>query len=344
MDTEAKKRLKWIRLFEEVGDAGLVCRRCGISRPTLRKWLRRWETEGISGLSSQSRRPRFQPTRKRNEQLTKIVARLRTERNLGARRLKNELQREYNVKLSLSTIHKILCDLKVDPLISPKRYQPSMRYEREVPGERVQLDTCKIAPGCYQYTAVDDCSRYRVLAVFARRTAANTVSFLEQVIEEMPFPLQRIQTDRGTEFFAQIVQEWLREHCIKFRPIRPRSPHLNGKVERSQKTDLLEFWALQNHKDPNLAMRLAEWQHHYNWYRIHGALEGKTPMERIHERSQQTPFSDEVEAAYEVSEERYRTQSHLVDQQLARITQTTSSVGTPLPKTLDRSPHNKPPG
>jgi Integrase core domain. len=73
----------------------------------------------------------------------------------------------------------------------------------------VQLDTCKIASGCYQYTAVDDCTRYRVLAVFTRRSSLNTLAFWERVIEEMPFLVQRVQADRGREFFAVAVQRWL---------------------------------------------------------------------------------------------------------------------------------------
>jgi hypothetical protein len=59
------------------------------------------------------------------------------------------------------------------------------------------MDTCKIAPGLYQDTAIDDCTRIRVLALYKRRSAANSLLFLEKVIEEFPFPIQRIQTDRG---------------------------------------------------------------------------------------------------------------------------------------------------
>lgn len=62
-------------------------------------------------------------------------------------------------------------------------------------------------PGLYQYTSIDDCTRYRVLRIYKRRTAANTLDFLDCVIEEMPFPIQRIQTDRGREFFAEKVQK-----------------------------------------------------------------------------------------------------------------------------------------
>jgi transposase InsO family protein len=88
------------------------------------------------------------------------------------------------------------------------------RYAKEVPGERVQIDTCKIKSGLYQYTAVDASTRIRVLALYSRRTAAHCLLFLERVIEEMPFPVQRIQTDRGREFFSYKFQEQLMAYGI----------------------------------------------------------------------------------------------------------------------------------
>jgi transposase InsO family protein len=96
------------------------------------------------------------------------------------------------------------------------------------------------------------------------------------MIEEFPFPIQRIQSDRGTEFFGASFQGKLRECDIKFRPIRPGSPHLNGKVERSQQTDLLEFYALEDLSDPELEEHLFEWQHFYNWHRPRSSLGGQT--------------------------------------------------------------------
>lgn len=68
------------------------------------------------------------------------------------------------------------------------------------------MDVCKIASSLYQHTAIDDCTRYKVLALYKRRTAENMLDFLDQVIDRMPFPIQRIQTDRGQEFFAYEVQ------------------------------------------------------------------------------------------------------------------------------------------
>jgi transposase InsO family protein len=134
------------------------------------------------------------------------------------------LKRQHDCSLSRATINKVLQKhsqppLKKSRLSRKKRH----RYQRDVAGDRVQIDTCKIAPGLYQYTAIDDCTRTRVLALYSRRAAANSLPFLEKVVEEMPFPIQRIQTDRGREFFAYKFQERLMEHGIKFRPNKPRS-------------------------------------------------------------------------------------------------------------------------
>jgi transposase InsO family protein len=105
------------------------------------------------------------------------------------------------------------------------------------------MDSCKICPGVYQFSAIDDCSRYLVVGTAKRASGAATMAFLDQVLEEMPFAIQRVQTDRGTEFFAETVQRRLMAETITFRPIPSRSPHLNGKVGRAHRTVLEEFWA-----------------------------------------------------------------------------------------------------
>ena len=196
MDREIARRLRWVRMLRETGNAGLVCLRCGVSRPTLRKWARRYEAHGDQGLRAVSRRPHRSPTRKLTDQDRSTILQLRSEGN-GARRIQTELRLFEQTEFSLATIHKVLTAAKVKPLIRPKRSHVPRRYSRPVPGDRVQMDTMKIAPGVYQYTAVDDCSRFRVLGVHPRRNARNTLLFLDRVTEEMPFPIQRIQTNRG---------------------------------------------------------------------------------------------------------------------------------------------------
>jgi len=318
MNQEIHTRLRWIKHYQASGNLGVTCQRCGISRPTLRKWLQRYEESGLAGLVGNSRRPNSAPNKKIFIEQEQLVLRLRYENNLGARRIQNELKWQHQLSLSLSTIHKILVKNKVKPLRRPKREKRVLRYSRPIPGERVQVDTCKIAPGIYQYTAIDDCTRYQVMEIYPARTAANTILFLEKMVEEMRFPLQSIQTDRGREFFAYKVQEWLREYCIKFRPIRPGQLHLNGKVERAQQTDLKEFWALIDFSEDHLSDRLSEYQHYYNWDRLHGSLR-KTPMDQVVELSRRTPFWDQVEEHYDASKEFIREQSYAKEVRLLKL-------------------------
>jgi transposase InsO family protein len=125
----------------------------------------------------------------------------------------------------------------------------------------------------------------------------------------MPFPVQRVQTDRGGEFFAHEVQNDLREQHIKFRPNRPRAPHLNGKVERVQRTALEEFWRTVDPKDPDLATQLEAWRTFYNRDRPHSSLGGSTPAERIAELATKIPALETIQAAYDPSREPIRSQN-----------------------------------
>jgi transposase InsO family protein len=320
MERAERLRLTWIEAYRKRGDAGAVCRRFGISRPTLRKWLRRFEANGNAGLCALSRRPHRSPTAKVGPAEEKLILDLRRERRLGVKRLRNELRRLHRLQLSPTTIHKVLVrhDLGVLPTRRRGRHKPK-RYSRPVPGDRVQMDSCKIRPGLYQFTAVDDCSRYLVAGISARRTAAAALVFLDRVLEEMPFPIQRLQTDRGAEFFAEEMQRRLMAETIRFRPIPPRSPHLNGKVERVQRTILEEFWATVNPQTPDIADRLAEWVHHYNWDRPHESLHGLSPIDRVCERADKTPLQGEVSDAYEPAKERVLVRDYTVDTALRAL-------------------------
>ncbi len=315
-------RLGWVEMYRATGNASLVCRRCGISAPTLRKWIRRYEESGKEGLVDRSRRPNHSPNRIVDQDVEQLILRLRRTRRLGARRLQSELLRHHAIRLALATIHKVLIRHEVTPLVRSRRFTATKRYQRAIPGDRVQMDTCQIRPGLYQYTAVDDCTRYRVLGLYERRNATNTIDFLEQVTEEMYFPIQRVQTDRGSEFFARKVQRWLMDTGIKFRPIKPRSPHLNGKVERSQRTDKEEFWAgLPSMIEPLDVLReeLSIWQGYYNWHRPHGSLGGHTPIERLCSLLDETPLQEAVDQVYAPSSERMQERDYRLDLQLRNM-------------------------
>jgi transposase len=161
---DAKTRLGWIRLYERLGDAGLVCRRCGISRPTLRKWWRRYQVEGIDGLEERSRRPRRAAGQKIFAEQEALILEVRRRRQLGIKQLRSELLRDHGLRLSLDTLHRVLTKHGEHRLKRPRLPRKGTKqYSRPVPGDRVQVDVCKIAPAAYRYTAIDDCSRLMIV-------------------------------------------------------------------------------------------------------------------------------------------------------------------------------------
>jgi len=202
----------------------------------------------------------------------------------------------------------------VSVLRQPRRPKKPKRYNRPIPGDRVQLDTCKIGKKLYQFTAIDDCTRLRVLGLYNARDSdsKNAIHFLrERMLVEFPFPIQRVQTDRGCEFVALNFQDALREQHIKFRPNRPAAPHLNGKVERSQRTDRMEFWSTVDCKaDPTvLEAQQRDWQRFYNEERTHSSLKNKTPLARLSELLPLIPSPDQVRVVFDPAREGYVTNS-----------------------------------
>ncbi|WP_426480013.1 integrase core domain-containing protein [Chryseobacterium sp. CBSDS_008] len=73
--------------------------------------------------------------------------------------------------------------------------------------------------------------------------------------------------------------------------MKPSSPHLNGKVERTQQTDKSEFWSLVDLSDADLAI---EWQEFYNKKRPHSSLNGKTPWEKLQSLEHLIPIQPDI--------------------------------------------------
>ena len=129
-------------------------------------------------------------------------------------------------------------------------------------------------------------SRSRALKVYPRHTQKNAMQFLNHVIDTFPFRIHTGRTDRGHAFQAQF--HWhLADRGIRHVYIKPRTPRLNGKVERSHRTDKQACYQLLSYKDDvDLEQRLAEWERFYNFDRPHGAFAGQTPYEARRERLQ----------------------------------------------------------
>jgi transposase InsO family protein len=135
----------------------------------------------------------------------------------------------------------------MDRLPVNQKHQPHRkrwkRYEKVKPGHRLQMDVkfLERIPGTgkrlYKFTAIDDCTRIRVLKVYDRCNQRTAIRFLNEVRIRLPFRIQVLQTDNGAEFQSNF--HWHAESLdIRHVYIRPASPHLNGKVERSHRIDV----------------------------------------------------------------------------------------------------------
>ena len=136
----------------------------------------------------------------------------------------------------------------------------------------------------FQYTAIDDATRIRVLKVYARHNQNTAIEFVNHVVNQMPFRIKMIRIDNGHEFQAKF--HWhLMDLGIEHVYIKMGTPRLNGKVERSHRTDAEEFYQLLEYKgDVDLNNKLAEWENFYNFSCPHSSHGGKTPYEILREK------------------------------------------------------------
>jgi transposase InsO family protein len=296
---QAAWRIKLIRhASETTKNVSKTCRHFGISRKTFYKWVARYESLGEAGLCERPRRPHRSPNATPKEVVSKVLY-LRQNYHFGPARIAAYLQRYHAIRVAHSTVHRILQRHNLGKLPSSQKYQRQThrwkRYEKQQPGHRLQVDVkfLERIPGSqrklYQFTAIDDCTRIRVLKVYDGCNQRNAIQFIDEVIRRLPFRIHVVQTDNGSEFQSKF--HWhLQDLDVRHAYIKPRTPRLNGKVERSHRIDDEEFYQLLDKggvsDDIHLFnKKLREWEDYYNYQRPHGGLDGHTPYERLKQKT-----------------------------------------------------------
>ncbi len=107
-------------------------------------------------------------------------------------------------------------------------------------------------PYFFQYTAIDEYSRWRFVEAFEEHSTYSSAMFVDHPVRAFPFPIECVQTDNGTEFTNRftthkdkptLFEAHLERHGIRHKLIRPYTPRHNGKVERSHRKDNERFYA-----------------------------------------------------------------------------------------------------
>jgi len=288
--------------FAHGENAALTCRHFGISRQSFYRWKRRYDPENLVSLEDRSHRPHRRRQSTWSPGLAEQVLRLRRQYpRWGKDKLAVLLRRE-GWSVATSMVGRILGSLKrrgllVEPLAvrlkarhsrPPRPYavRKPRDYQPEAPGDLVQVDTLELRPlpgvVLKQFTARDVVSRWDVIQAHSRATASLAAQFLDTLQQRMPFPIRALQVDGGSEFAAQFEQA-CRERRLKLFVLPPRSPKLNGRVERAQRTHTEEFYEVTpcSWLIPQLNRELRAWERIYNTVRPHQALDYLTPQQEL---------------------------------------------------------------
>jgi transposase InsO family protein len=243
---------------------------------TFCRWLQRFRRHGARGLADRSHRPKRLPNKLSGRE-EETIRRVHSALRCGVHRLYAYLTAAKLTSRSFSSVYRVLsrCGALVKRRRRPK---PNWQmYAKAWPGERAQMDIKYLPEGLYQLTLIDDCSRLTAATVLAGRTQADVIQALPRLFAAFPFPLQCIQTDNGSEF-ESAFHRVLVEQGIRHVRIRPRQPHLNGKVERVQRTIAEEYWdGVICLPGPAWEDGLQTYLRIYNRHRPHRSLDYQTP-------------------------------------------------------------------
>lgn len=258
---DMRYRLSLIRFAQKFG----VCKaavRYRTNRQYIYRWLKRYDGSWDS-LRNLSRRPHHHPNQHTQEELKLITDMRRRNPHAGLVVFWVKLiQRGYS--RSITGLYRVLKrqGIMPDKLPNPK-YVPKPYEQMRYPGQRVQIDVKFVPAVClvneakgqkfYQYTAIDEYSRWRYVEAFEEHSTYSSAVFLEHLLKAFPMPIECVQTDNGSEFTKRfsagsesnltLFQKRLAEHGIRHKQIRPFTPRHNGKVERSHRKDNERFYA-----------------------------------------------------------------------------------------------------
>jgi len=303
---EAQRRVKWFDYYEANGrNARKTCRHFDISPDTFYRWKKLYNPQNLLTLEDHSHRPKRIRQHTWTAGMEQKVLELRELYPRWGKAKLAVLLREEEVELSVSMIGRILNHLKergilVEPIPNhisarkrPRKRPYAIRKPKEYvakePGDIVQVDTLDVRPlpGLIfkQFTARDVISRWDVVKSCRNASATAAAKFIDTIIERMPFEVKALQIDGGSEFQG-IFEEVCKSYDIKLFVLPPRSPKLNGYVERANRTHTEEFYEVtdSSFEMDELNKALIKWEYIYNTIRPHQSLGYLTPKKFLEQR------------------------------------------------------------
>jgi transposase InsO family protein len=296
----ARGREHIVRQIESGLTPKAIAQAAGVCPRTVRKWLDRYQREGLAGLQDRSSRPHRvrQPT---SQTVVEEIERLRRQRWTGK-------QIAATTRVSPATVSRVLRRLGLNNLSALEPAEPVRRYEREHPGELIHLDIKKLGriasvghritgryPGGvnrhrgigweFVHVCIDDASRVAFVQIMADQRKESAVVFLEAAISyyaKLGIRIERVMTDNGSCYRSKTFRSACKRLNVRQIFTRPYTPRTNGKAERFIQTALREWaYARAYNNSDQRTVELLHWLHRYNWHRPHGSLKANTPISRL---------------------------------------------------------------
>ena len=258
--------------------------RYNTNRQYIYRWRKRYDGM-LQSLADRSHRPHHHPNQHRPEEIKLIDDMRRRNPNTGLVVFWVKL-RQRGYTRSISGLYRFLRKRGQMAVKLPNpKYIPKPYEQMQYPGQRGQIDVKFVPEVCivgqekgtkwYQYTFIDEYSRFRYLEAFEEHNTYSSAVFLRHVVEKFPFAIECIQTDNSAEFTNRLnssgtkkqtlFEKTLAELGIRHKLIRPYTPRHNGKVERSHRKDNEEFYASHKfYSFSDFATQLAVRQSYYN--------------------------------------------------------------------------------
>ncbi len=275
--------------------------KAAIKYKTNRQYIYRWKKRfdgSMESLRDRSRRPHHHPNQHTPEEIKLITDMRRRNPHAGLVIFWVKLMRR-GYSRSMTGLYRFLKKQGFMAVHPPNpKYIPKPYEQMVYPGQRVQVDVKFVPSAClknskvigkkfFQYTAIDEYSRWRFVEAFEEQNTYSSAQFVDLLVKAFPFPIECIQTDNGTEFTNRftshkdkptLFQVHLEQHGIQHKVIRPYTPRHNGKVERSHRKDNERFYAThQFYSFEDFAKQLKEYNRKdYNHFPMR-PLGWKTP-------------------------------------------------------------------
>ena len=256
---EAQARQRYLEYFLKHRNATEASIRYKVSRKTLYKWLKRYDGT-LQSLVERSRRSHRSPRAHTAEEVRQIRRLAKKHRWEDLILAYQEMQEKYGYTRSYGGLKRIVAKLKDVKGNKKRKRRKNKPYQRaEYPGQKVQVDVKFVPSECvvdgrkyYQFTAVDECTRWTYRQMYDEHSTYSAEKFLIELIQRCPFPIRQIQTDNGTEFTKALIsnnpndkslfESKLEENDILYHRIRIATPRHNGKVERQHRIDQQRFY------------------------------------------------------------------------------------------------------